>query len=258
MIVAGDLINSLDKHGGPYPAMQRYEWERYKSDFGLARGQGRVDLPVYEVYGNHDGPQGRSFLVDELKKRNKQRSDVVHISDNGIHYSWDWGPVHFVAMGMFVGEGDEKKDDHHYAPRNSLEFLKTDLREHVGDSGRPVVIVHHLDPGSNDYDWPDEDKESYLNTMKKYNVIGIVHGHTHGDPRMYNWNGMRVFDTDDACASKIHNGKPVGLRHGFLYMSIVNRPGVNNDRFHIWSFYTTDNWKTSSQRDYWNVSVSIP
>lgn len=268
MIVAGDLINSLDKYGGPYPAMQKFEWQRYKKDFGLAGGQGRISLPVYEVYGNHDGPQGKSFLVDELKKRNRKRPNVVNVSQNGIHYSWDWGPVHFIALGMFVGEGDEKKADHHYAPRESLAFLKKDLREHVGNSDRPVIITHHLHVHTNDYDWPDEDKMTFYNTIKKFNVIAVLHGHTHGDPNRYFWNGketgsdlerpVRVFDTGNCCASKIHNGETVGRRHGFLYMTVINRPGVENDRLHAWSFFTEDNWESHSQREYWKNDIAIP
>ena len=39
MIVTGDLVDSADKNGGHYPAMQKFEWERYKSDFGL-KGKG--------------------------------------------------------------------------------------------------------------------------------------------------------------------------------------------------------------------------
>ncbi|MBT3636291.1 MAG: hypothetical protein HN531_05090, partial [Opitutae bacterium] len=55
MIVTGDLIDSADKNGGPYPAMQRFEWKRYKADFGLTGKDGRLPYPVYELHGNHDG-----------------------------------------------------------------------------------------------------------------------------------------------------------------------------------------------------------
>ncbi len=268
MLNAGDLIDSLDKHGKPYPAMQKFEWNRYRRDFGLTGDEGRISIPVYEVYGNHDGPQGNSFLVDDLKKRNRKRPGVVNISENGIHYSWDWGPIHFINLGMFVGKGDERREDHHYAPRESLKFLKRDLREHVGDSARPVIITHHLHVGTNDFDWPDEDKKAYYNTIKDVNILAVFHGHTHGDPRMYRWNGeetganlensVRVFDTGDACASKIHNGEPVGLRHGFLYFSILDRTGTKRDRLRAWSFHTEDNWKTHIQKDHWSRSISIP
>ena len=41
MIVTGDLIDSADKNGGPYPAMQRIEWDRYKVGRGVEEVTGR-------------------------------------------------------------------------------------------------------------------------------------------------------------------------------------------------------------------------
>ena len=29
---------------------------------------------------------------------------VQNISESGLHYSWDWGHVHFVNLGIVVGE----------------------------------------------------------------------------------------------------------------------------------------------------------
>jgi hypothetical protein len=36
ILVTGDLIDSADKNGGFYPAMQRFEWQRFKADYGLS------------------------------------------------------------------------------------------------------------------------------------------------------------------------------------------------------------------------------
>ncbi len=267
-IIAGDLVDSLDKYGGPYPDMQKYEWERFRQDYGLTGEDGRVPFPVYELHGNHDGPQGTSFLVEDIVERNKRRPGVVHISENGLHYSWDWGPVHLINLGMFVGKGDEKREGHHYAARSSLQFLKRDLQRHVGNSGRPVIISHHLDVTSSDFDWPDEDKIAYYRTIKPYNVIATIHGHTHADPKMYEFNGtdsgedlengVRVFDTGDIVGAKMHKGKRVGTRSGFLYFTVFNRPGVERDKMIVRSFFTDNNWESWSIRDTWKFSISIP
>ena len=112
MIVTGDLIDSADKNGGFYPAMQRFEWQRFKEDYGLNGEDGGLPFPVYELHGNHDGPQGDTFIVDDIIERNKTRPKVVHVSKNGLHYSWDWGPLHLVNLGMFVGSGDGRRKDH--------------------------------------------------------------------------------------------------------------------------------------------------
>ncbi|MEC7862503.1 MAG: hypothetical protein VYC70_07705, partial [Verrucomicrobiota bacterium] len=91
ILVAGDLIDSADKNGGDYPAMQRFEWARYKSDYGLNGKGGKIPFPVYELHGNHDGPQGDTFIIKEIIERNRARAGVVNRSKNGLHYSWDWG-----------------------------------------------------------------------------------------------------------------------------------------------------------------------
>ena len=268
VVVTGDLIDSLDKNGGHYPAMQRYEWKRFLSDFGLRGGDGKIPFPVYEIHGNHDGPQGDTFIVDAIIERNKSRPGVVNISKNGLHYSWDWGPLHLVNVGIFVGEGESRREDHHYAPRSSLEFLREDLAAHVGDSGRPVAISHHLHLTSNDYDWPAEDLAAYYDLVRRYNVVAIFNGHTHGTPsRRHRWNGKTLrpdgpgvdnFDPDDAAAAKLHKGKPVGLGHGLLYVEVIDRPGSDRDEFVVRSYTTRDNWKTAGWDQRWAKPITIP
>jgi hypothetical protein len=268
LINTGDLIDSLDKTGGPYPAMQRFEWDRYVADYGLTGKDGRIPLPVYEIHGNHDGPQGDTFVIDAIIDRNKRRPGVVHVSSNGLHYSWDWGPVHLINLGIFVGEGEQRREDHHYAPRASLEFLRSDLEEQVGDSGRPVILSHHLHLDAPEYDWPAEDLAAYYNLIRDYNVIAIFNGHTHGSPpRHRRWDGKRIardvegidnYDPDDAGASKLHQGKPVGLAHGLLYVEIIDCPGTQDDRMLVRSYATRDNWETAWWDQLWQKSIRSP
>ena len=147
LIVTGDLIDSADKNGGSYPAMQRFEWERFISDFGVTARDGRIPFPAFELHGNHDGPQGETFVIEEIIRRNRQRKGV-HYKGNGLHYSWDWGPLHCVNLGIFVGKGELRREDHHYSPRASFDFLTNDLATHVGKSGRPVILSFHLHPNT--------------------------------------------------------------------------------------------------------------
>jgi len=268
LIVTGDLIDSLDKNGGHYPAMQRFEWQRFLSDYGLSGKEGRIRLPVYEFHGNHDGPQGDTFVVDGIIERNKTRPGVVNVSSNGLHYSWDWGPVHLINLGMFVGAGEQRREDHHYAARASLEFLKADLARHAADSGRPVIISHHLHLDAPEYDWPAEDLAAYYETIREYNVIAIFNGHTHGSPPKHRrWDGKRIgpdvdgidnYDPDDAGASKLHKGKPVGLAHGLLYVEIIDRPGTGHDQMQVLSYVTRDNWETARWDRNWQKPIESP
>ncbi|MDG2011935.1 MAG: metallophosphoesterase, partial [Pirellulaceae bacterium] len=272
VLVTGDLIDSADKNGGNYPAMQRFEWDRYKTDYGLTGKDGGLPYPVYEMHGNHDGPQGDTFIVEDIVKRNATRPGIVNVSENGLHYSWDWGPLHLVSLGIFVGEGEKKREQFHYAPRGSLGFLISDLESQVGDTGRPVVLAFHLHPNGPEYDWPPEDLQQFWDVVEKYNVIAMFHGHTHGSPpsRMQWLNdkfapelegGIDFFNPDDSAAAKTNPqdaANPIGLAHGFLYVEMLDRPGKINDELIVRSVFTKDNWATRSWGKVWRKSIQIP
>lgn len=271
VIVSGDLIDSADKNGGNYPAMQRFEWKRFVADYGLIGGDGKLPWPVYELPGNHDGPQGDTFVVDSIIARNKTRPGIVKKSANGLHYSWDWGPLHLIALGMFAGEGEERRRDHHYAARASLEFLREDLKMKVAQSGRPVLITFHLHPNGPEFDWPAEDLTAFWNAIEGYNVVALVHGHTHGSPpSMMTWDGVKfgrdlpggidVFNPDDSGAAKEDRRKPgtiQGGAHGFLYAELIDERGEDQDRFVVRSYFTKDNWATHRWGVQWERKVSM-
>ena len=272
MVVTGDLVDSADKSGGNYPQMQRFEWERYKKDYGLTGEEDGLPYPVYELHGNHDGPQGDTFIVEDIIARNKTRPGLVNLSENGLHYSWDWGPLHLVCLGIFVGAGDERREGFHYAPRQSLEFLKEDLAQEVGDSGRPVILAFHLHPHGPEFDWPPEDLQAFGELAKSYNVIGMFHGHTHGSPpSRLQWRdgkfggdlsgGIDLFNPDDSGAAKTDSkqpDQPVGIRHGFLYVEVRDRPGTERDEWVVRSIYTDDNWATYAWGQTWTKAIQIP
>ncbi|MDA7928894.1 metallophosphoesterase family protein [Mariniblastus sp.] len=272
LLVTGDLIDSADKSGGNYNAMQKFEWNRYKTDYGLTGKDGKLPFPVYEVHGNHDGPQGDTFIVKDIIERNRSRPGISNLSKNGLHYSWDWGPLHLVNLGMFVGEGTDRRDQFHYAPMGSLEFLISDLKEKVGTSGRPVVLSFHLHPNGPAFAWPPQDLKLFWESIKEFNVIGLFHGHTHGSPpSRIQWNqetfgsavegGIDVFNPDDSGAAKTNPsdaGNPIGVRHGFLYVELIDRPGTRRDELIVRSKYTKDNWATHEWGERWTKSISIP
>ncbi|MFB0534056.1 MAG: OmpL47-type beta-barrel domain-containing protein, partial [Anaerolineae bacterium] len=159
ILIAGDLTWG---HFSP----QR-NWNQYKnaieSDAYL----------VYDGWGNHD-QDGDAWpdIFQEIGGRN--RSGLVSQRDG--HYSWDWGGVHFVQLNLFPSNSACNGLD----PKNSLAFLQTDLATNVGNTNKPVVLIHHGHLRSGDLCVvTDANRVSYWNAIANYNVIAIFDGHIH-------------------------------------------------------------------------------
>lgn len=249
VIHAGDVIDTGDKAAPTARAMQMTEWSAFRDDYGLTGRDGRLKFPVYELAGNHDSPHGEGHAIEQMKRRNPSRPGVVYVSDNGVQYSWDWGGTHFVNLGLIVGTDPAVTRKRRYAALDSLAFLVRDLEKHVGDSGRPVVLTHHVDiarytglcdpeaaPGSKE--WDACDVLAFHAAIRRYRVAGIFYGHTHSRAAL-RWDGestkgtegIPVFNTDNAS----HFG---GDAQAFFY--VESRAG----RLFIREYQTKDRWQT--------------
>jgi hypothetical protein len=75
-------------------------------------------------------------------------------------------------------------------PQGALMFLKEYLQKAVGTSGAPVILCQHLgfDEGfSIDWRWwSSGDRRRLYDAIREYNVVAILHGHTHA-PAHYRW-----------------------------------------------------------------------
>ncbi len=186
VLVLGDVIDDgdrifQDKHQTPR------QWLMFQADFGLDGRDGLLDYPVYETWGNHDGPpvgrekQGFSFQ-SQLKNRNRLRQEkgwLTELSQNELHYSWDWDDVHFVQLGIYPADRqhpDIKYNPVWHDPQNALAFLKEDLTKSVGQSGRPVVLTSHC--GIDADWWHKEDMRAFYESVEDYNVILYLFGHS--------------------------------------------------------------------------------
>lgn len=184
IVMQGDLINDgalADK----YPA----QWANYIADFGV-NGEGRCKVPVFEGLGNHD----LSVVFDQIAARNVIRKNlglIDNVSTNGYHYSWDWDGVHFVNLNLFtgniwLGEADAYGSAHN--PRYSRDFLVQDLQDHVGNSGRPVVVIQHFRPIDDNW-WTYSAADKLHKALQDYNVIVIMVGHQGGSV-INTWRGI--------------------------------------------------------------------
>jgi cytolysin (calcineurin-like family phosphatase) len=186
VVMLGDCIDDGDRViNGKHVSPEQYQ--AFVADFGLDGTDGALKYPVFESWGNHDGPpegkekNGFSFQA-QLKKRNqsrKSKSLVSNLSENGLHYSWDWEDVHFVQLGIYPA--DEQREGIHYSPvwhdpQGALSFLRKDLADKVGQSGRPVVLMSHC--GVDTDWWVPADWKEFYEAGKPYNVILYLYGHS--------------------------------------------------------------------------------
>lgn len=213
LLIPGDLTENQDTA----------QWNQYISVYGIAGIQNNpkaVRWPVYESLGNHDF-YVTSYIKDTLhtvKKliaRNAARLSTFTNSDSsGYNYSWDWDGVHFVNLNLYAGGTELGYNG--YRPLKALQFLTADLAAHVGTSGRPVFIMQHYTfdaNGNAQNDWNPTLKEAAWAVLQSYNVIGLLHGHSHAE-KIYKWNNIDVFDdgsvmTGDAMVFHITDGRMV-------------------------------------------------
>ncbi len=187
---------------------------QFVDDYGLTGSESRLRYPVYEGYGNHDFDAGypvtfsslwRLFYngdtpaADIVAERNAQRVGLTTTAPGfDGHYSWDWDHVHFVQLNLFPG--DEPSPDGENSllrdPRHALSFLDENLATHVGASCRPVVLAFHYGFDSFGREprwWGNDAKELFADVIAPYNVLAILHGHTHAT-NTYRWNDIQIFN----------------------------------------------------------------
>ena len=249
-IHVGDCIDTGDRAN---EKMQQTEWAAFADAYGLTGKDGRLTVPVYEVHGNHDCPTGDGLVVKKITERNKKRPGVTNVSKNGLHYSWDWGGVHFVNLGIVVGQAADVKRKRRYPPLDSLDFLVSDLREKVGTSGRPVVITHHVDvlrfaqplpvddPKAEKMEWDPADVRGFHDALKGYTVAAILYGHTH-TRTVFRWDGTTSKTAKDGIpAFNSDKGSHYAYKkQAFFYFEVRAGEVV------VREYATTDNWETGA------------
>jgi len=192
MIVAGDLTDE--------GAKARY-WPMFEQVFPAA-GLDQGTIPLYLGLGNHDGTTPGRAVVEGVIARNRQREQAGQldaISTNGLHYAWTWQGVHFICVNLCPADTTDSETPFKYGhtgpgswndPRGALTFLTNYLHEHVGTNGDPVIIWSHYG-----YDegfsiawnwWSAKQRRAFYDVIKDYNVVALLHGHTHAAAR-YQW-----------------------------------------------------------------------
>lgn len=160
------------------------QWDGFISDYGL-NGENLLNYPVFEGFGNHDNLGWVAWVKNSIFYRNQQRGEKINLSENKLHYSWDWEGVHFIHLNVYPGDTKEAE--------NSLTFLKYDLENNLADKSMPLILFHHFgfDGYSDDW-WTCEERENYFNVINNYNTVAIFQGHEHSMFHLV-WKGIDVF-----------------------------------------------------------------
>lgn len=251
VIHAGDLIDSGDKTGPLYTRMAETELSAFLADWGLNGIEGRLRWPVREVHGNHDSPHGGGPVIAEIIARNKRRTGLSAVSDNGLHYAWNWGGVHFAALGIVVGDAPEVTRKRRYAPLGSLGFLRQDLAARKRGDESPLVLVHHVDVArystvvSDEIaaraEWDYGDVQAFHETIRPHRIAATVYGHTHAR-NLFRWNGTKDMAAKQGIASL--NTDNAAHFHGqtqaFLHVE-VTAAGTT-----VREFATANAWETGA------------
>jgi hypothetical protein len=259
VIHLGDMVDTGDKTGALHERMTDTEWRVYVEQFGLTGRDGKLRYPVYEVHGNHDSPRARNVVLRGIMDRNTRRPGLKNVSENGLHYSWDWGNIHFVALGLLAGPNNDGFQIGRYDAWDSLPFLVKDLERNVGDSGRPVILLHHLDllrysgecdepaakldrssccpgmaaiawcsrdckeraPGISRSEWSQCDVQAFYRAVKPYHIAAIFHGHLHGR-RTQRWNGTAQSGAEGIPVFGSNNSGAGGGNRSLFYARVEN------------------------------------
>jgi len=248
VVHVGDVIDTGDKTGSVHEEMQKTEWKSFEADYGLTGTDGRLKYPVYEIHGNHDSPQGKGHAIDKITERNKTRPGLKGVSNNGLHYSWDWEGIHFVNLGLIVGADKSIDRKRRYASLDSLEFLIADLEKNVGKDGPPVIISHHVDiarytgPCEAEVvagrEWDPCDVRAFHRALAGYNVLAIFYGHTH-TRNVFRWDGQSAKAARGIHVFNNDNGSHfAGDAQAFFYVEAFERKLI------VREYQTKDRWQT--------------
>ena len=171
MIVAGDLTEV----GSPA------QWKDFDRLFPW-QGEAPKRFPVIALAGNHDGGSKTGIIRQGLRDRNAamlKAGLLAKLSADGLHSAWVWQGVHFINANNYAGDvvKADAKPGSMWDPEKSLTFMKEYLASI--SPGAPVVIVQHLDYSERSTWWDQERRKAFYDVIKGYNVIALLHGHTH-------------------------------------------------------------------------------
>ena len=219
LIPVGDLTDTGDESRPAGPQRCR-EYRAYRDAFGRCGNEGRLNFPVYDVYGNHDFPRqsapgdvnfhpviGQLDAISAAHRPGAPADLYDHPTSGTGHYAWRWDDIWFVSVNVKPGYNLEQVGPgadntvRLIDPHSARGFYKSFLMSLPNSTKRQIVIVAHYPLTSARID--EEERVSLCQRL--YNaqhasgdftgqklsltnpVVAYIHGHNHHAPEHNDW-----------------------------------------------------------------------
>ncbi|MEN6498048.1 MAG: metallophosphoesterase [Thermoguttaceae bacterium] len=194
VINTGDLVGGVDTVAVD---KARPHYERY---LGAAAA---FKLPLFHLPGNHEHV---AINVKEADKTDPLYGKGLYRQLLGpMHYSWDWGDVHFVALDGTSLPYQEKLGT------EQLAWLRADLSLQPKD--KPLVLFCHQSAPKL------RDAKELAETLQGHKVLGLFCGHLHSTFTT-ELAGLPVYHTGALSGSWWSGPNPDGTPQGFRLIQI--------------------------------------
>jgi hypothetical protein len=196
VINTGDLVGGVDTV--PIDkAMKQYD--------GYREAMQGLNRPLFNLPGNHEHV---AFQRKDADKTDARYGKGLYRQVFGpMHYSWDWGPYHFVAL-----DGTRLPYQERLGERQ-LAWLKQDLERTPADT--PILLFCHQP-------LPHlRDKAELQKVLEGHKVLAGLCGHSH-ETDVLKLGEIPVYRTGAFCGSWWSGPNPDGTPQGFAVIRLAD------------------------------------
>lgn len=158
--------------------------------------------PFMAVAGNHEGGYLQAYYESVSKIFNVSSSAYSDTPEDGIYYSFDYGPLHFIALRSndYLHSADKQLSAKQY------EWLENDLiAANANPNTKWIVSMIHEGPFWTSGGSIQPYAPKLLTLFSEYNVALNLYGHNHTLKSSYPF----VWDGDENSAANMSNVKAV-------------------------------------------------
>lgn len=147
----------------------------------------RMDVPWYNVIGNHD--RNYDSGCDSLA------NESFEASFGPSTYAFQYGNTHFIGIDDIYFTGEKATAYNGGFSERQFQFLQNYLK--FVPKGDPIIVCHHIPINYKPGQFIDSHRKKFFNIFEGHNVMGLS-AHTHIQMQFYcdekaGWNGPEPF-----------------------------------------------------------------